>query len=230
MAGHLACASRSAEWPRVRTFAYSLSARHPELHDVSLKTFVRFVAKNERTRVDVPFLQSHRVYGIDEDGKVSYDWSAYSCLYAQVVYSSARYFLTNGKWYKVSESLVGEVNAFYDEVVRLENYLPEYDDESEGDYNRRVGQDNPQFDCMHEKLVQFGPGKSKIELCDLLGKGEGTGLVFEDIIHVKRYSGSRDLSHLFAQGMNSGESLSDRCWLQVSGRQGLTYGLPGSLY
>jgi len=191
------------EWPRVRTFAYSLSARHPELHDVSLKTFVRFVAKNDRSRVDVPFLQGHRVYCIDEDGKVSYDWSVYSCIYAQIVYSSARYFLTNGKWYKVSESLVGEVNAFYDQVAQLEHYLPEYDDESEGDYNRRVGQGDSQFDCMHEKLVQFGPGRSKIEFCDLLGREDGT--TYEDIVHVKRYSGSRDLSHLFAQGLNSGE-------------------------
>ncbi len=51
---------------------------------------------------------------------------------------------------------------------------------------------------MHKVLVPYGGGKSSIEFCDLLGANG-------DIVHVKRYSGSRDLSHLFAQGLNSGQ-------------------------
>jgi uncharacterized protein (TIGR04141 family) len=47
-------------------------------------------------------------------------------------------------------------------------------------------------------MIPYGGGKSSFEFCDLLG-------VKGDIIHVKRYSGSRDLSHLFAQGLNSGQ-------------------------
>jgi uncharacterized protein (TIGR04141 family) len=47
-------------------------------------------------------------------------------------------------------------------------------------------------------MIHHGGGHSSIEFCDLL-----TG--DKKLIHVKRYSGSAQLSHLFAQGAVSGE-------------------------
>jgi uncharacterized protein (TIGR04141 family) len=49
---------------------------------------------------------------------------------------------------------------------------------------------------MDGKNIQYGGGPSKIEFCDLYTQ-DGK------LIHLKRYSGSSALSHLFNQGMNS---------------------------
>jgi len=49
-----------------------------------------------------------------------------------------------------------------------------------------------------KKTIQYGGGYNKIEACDLFSKSGS-------FIHVKRYGGSSSLSHLFAQGLVSGE-------------------------
>jgi len=53
---------------------------------------------------------------------------------------------------------------------------------------------------MDKKLIVHGGGYSKIEFCDLYSKDK-------KIIHVKHYGGSAVLSHLFSQGVVSGELL-----------------------
>ncbi len=53
---------------------------------------------------------------------------------------------------------------------------------------------------MDKKLITHGGGYSKIEFCDLYTKDK-------KIIHVKQYGGSAVLSHLFSQGIVSGELL-----------------------
>ena len=51
---------------------------------------------------------------------------------------------------------------------------------------------------MDAKSISYGGGRSKIELCDILTK-DGT------FIHIKPYSGSATLSHLFNQAVVSAE-------------------------
>ena len=52
--------------------------------------------------------------------------------------------------------------------------------------------------CLDNDPIVHGGGHSKIEFCDLLSRDR-------KIIHVKRYGNSSVLSHLFAQGVVSGE-------------------------
>lgn len=51
---------------------------------------------------------------------------------------------------------------------------------------------------MDKKNIPYGGGYNKIEFCDLFSKNK-------EIIHVKIYGGSSVLSHLFNQGLVSGE-------------------------
>ncbi len=51
---------------------------------------------------------------------------------------------------------------------------------------------------MDKKNIPYGGGYSRIEFCDLFSKSK-------QMIHVKRYGGSSVLSHLFNQGLVSGE-------------------------
>jgi uncharacterized protein (TIGR04141 family) len=51
---------------------------------------------------------------------------------------------------------------------------------------------------MDADLISHGGGHSSIEFCDLLTSDK-------KLVHIKRYGGSSQLSHLFSQGVVSGE-------------------------
>lgn len=71
----------------------------------------------------------------------------------------------------------------------------------ERDYNEHVPGVRPGYVCLDRQGVRdpLGAG-STVEICDLLGPGN-------ELIHLKRASGSSPLSHLFAQGLVSAQSL-----------------------
>lgn len=105
--------------------------------------------------------------------------------------------MSGGKWYRVTKDFVADVNRAFASIPRYPVEFPEYDDASEGEYNARVAAAEPgRFALMDKKLVSYGTGR--FEFCDLYTRDK-------DIVHVKRYGGSSVLSHLFAQGTNSGE-------------------------
>jgi uncharacterized protein (TIGR04141 family) len=107
--------------------------------------------------------------------------------------------LSGGSWYRVKRDFVDQVNSAVNQISTFDQPLPEYDDNSEGDYVKRVAKSNPAaFAAMDGKTIPYGGGASKIEFCDLL-------TAKRDIVHVKRYGQAAALSHLFAQGLTSGE-------------------------
>jgi len=56
---------------------------------------------------------------------------------------------------------------------------------------------------MHQKPIYYGGGNSQFEFSDLYSNDK-------KMIHIKRYSGSSVLSHLFSQGVNAAKAfLSD---------------------
>ena len=81
----------------------------------------------------------------------------------------------------------------------LPNYLEE--DESENSYNRRIASLDSSLFCLDGESIFYGGKQSQIEVCDLLSTSNR-------FIHVKRYSGSQTLSHLFSQGLVSAEAFS----------------------
>lgn len=186
------------DWAAVRFFAYSDASTAPELHDIHWKTFFDLSVRDPE-EVDLEFLRRRRVFCVGEDHVTLERWSVYRCIYAEIEHEGGTYLLSSGKWYRVAEAFVEDVNNSISLIPVLDGDLPEFNDESEEDYNARVAAEAPgEYALVDQRLVQYGGGRSKIEFCDLLRRNG-------DIIHVKRYSGSRDLSHLFAQGLNSGE-------------------------
>jgi uncharacterized protein (TIGR04141 family) len=185
------------EWSTVRYFSYSEAYRSAERFDVDWPSFFEEKVASPSVLSEY-FLKSRHIFCVGDDGITLKKWPVYRCIYAEIEYPDTSYYLSGGKWYRIARSFVGKVNDAVREIPVLENYLPEYSDKTEDDYNLRVGASNIGFHLMHKVLVPYGGGKSSIEFCDLLGANG-------DIVHVKRYSGSRDLSHLFAQGLNSGQ-------------------------
>lgn len=185
------------EWSSVRYFSYSEASRSAERFDVHWTTFFDEKVASPGA-LSEEFLKNRYIFCVGDDGVTLKKWSVYRCIYAEIDYPGTSYFLSGGKWYRIAKSFVDQVNESVRKIPVLEDYLPDYRDKTEDDYNVRVGASDIGFHLMHKVLVPYGGGKSSIEFCDLLGSNG-------DIVHVKRYSGSRDLSHLFAQGLNSGQ-------------------------
>lgn len=186
------------DWTQPWTFRYGTSRRHPEHHDISFRTFLE--SERDPSKVTLATLHARRVLGFDADGVQRLMWTVYRCIYAEIDYASDTYLLNGGVWYRIAKDFVTEVNEAYERMPRYDLQLPDYDDETETAYNARVAQDDPgTFAAMDRKNCQYGGGRSKIEFCDLYTPDR-------DLIHVKRYGSASNFSHLFSQGVVSGES------------------------
>ncbi|WP_420125509.1 DUF6119 family protein [Longimicrobium sp.] len=129
-----------------------------------------------------------------------------------------RYFvLSDGGWYEVAHGHVAKIRQRIAAIPVLENWavlppmnwLPStsgasatYRREREDEYNARVSTAHGLV--LFDKVLfrQNLGGNSRIEVCDLLGP-DGR------FYCVKKYEGSSDLSHLYAQGLVSAELLVD---------------------
>lgn len=149
--------------------------------------------------LDIVALKKLKVIAVSSasDAVVLDQWSAYRCLYAEINRDDSIYLLIDGKWYEIAKDFCSEVKDGYDKTVIKTGEYIDYNHDREAAYNEDLAQ-SLSGDCYDCKTVTYGSSHSKIEVCDVQTK-EG------DLIHVKMYTGSAALSHLFNQGYVSGE-------------------------
>lgn len=185
------------EWENVDGFCYGFSNKSPIYNDIHLSDFILNLKNNVNICIDL--LHRKRVYCVGENDKKLYDWSIYKCIYCEIEHNDDAYLLSGGKWYRVNRNFVEEVDKAFEKINRLHSKLPEYKHESEGAYNSSIAEEEPEvYAKMDKENIHHGGGYSKIEFCDLYTNSR-------KIIHVKRYGASSVLSHLFSQGVISGE-------------------------
>jgi len=150
-------------------------------------------------------LKTRRVVVSDDSEQEVANWPFYRTIYCELDRGSDTYLLNNGLWYRINQDYLKEVNADIDAFPQSALQLPDYNDPSEEDYNRRVSESSSDFALMDQRFIELKTrGLTKVELCDLFSSDR-------KFIHVKRYSGSSELSHLFAQGIvPAGLFLNDR--------------------
>jgi uncharacterized protein (TIGR04141 family) len=186
-------------WDTVGGFRFPSLGRRIEYHDVHLDHFL--ASLHDSADIDVDLLKSRVVECLDQEGNPLHKWKAFRCFYCELDYNDDAYLLSGGNWYRVQRDFVNQVNSAVDQIPEYAHTFPEYDDQSEGDYVKRVAKADPAaLAAMDGKLVVYGGGASKIEFCDLLTANH-------DLVHIKHYGQSAALSHLFAQGLTSGELL-----------------------
>lgn len=125
-------------------------------------------------------------------------WSASRCLYGELEYNGKQYCINNGHWFFIDNDYAQEVKSNYEAAVVSTVDFPDCAiSEKEKEYNIRLADADPgKRALMDAKNIFYGGGSSQIELCDvLLDDGR--------FVHVKHYSGSATLSHLFNQGLVS---------------------------
>lgn len=180
------------DWSSVRGFRYSEAGF--ERHDIHLETFLATLSEPVTREI----LAHRRIYCMGDDDYLKDHWPIYSCLYCEMDLAGESFLLSGGKWYQVAPNFVAEVDASFKGVKQIELGFPDYDDDSEALYLKRVAAGQDYYALMDSRNILHGPLGSKVEFCDLFGQNN-------DLIHVKKYGGSSVLSHLFAQGSVSGE-------------------------
>jgi uncharacterized protein (TIGR04141 family) len=184
-------------WDNVGGFRFPTSSGpRIEYHDIHLDDFL--ASLTDLNSIDAGLLSSRVVECVDPDGASLKRWKARKCLYSELDHEGNSYLLSAGSWYRVRGDFVAGINAAINAIPAYDVALPEYDDTKESDYIRRLGAADASLAVMDQKNIVHGGGGSRIEFCDLLTASK-------DIIHIKRYGQSAALSHLFAQGLTSGE-------------------------
>lgn len=185
------------DWFSVSGFKYSKGISAPVHNDIHLDTFLQTLAGPP----SLALFAQRNIYCTGDDGEIKASWPAYRCLYCEIDYGGESYLLSGGKWYQVARDFRDEVNNSFNRLQFIDLRWPEYDDDSEGAYLRRVQAQQPsQFALMDQKFIFHGPIRSKIEFCDIFTRTN-------DLIHVKRYGNAGGLSHLFSQGLVSADLL-----------------------
>ena len=117
---------------------------------------------------------------------------------AEVDIQGQKYILNDAAWYVIDSDFVSQTNAFFKSIVESTIQLPLYGTMNEPRYNVHVASEDDGIDLMDRKMISIGGGRSSVEFCDLFTKDRR-------LVHVKKYGASSVLSHLFQQGVVSGE-------------------------
>lgn len=186
------------EWETIEGFKYSGQSSEDIYSDISIKDFISFIQED----ITIDLLKNRQIFGLDNQSQnIKFNWTAFQCLYSEVKddQSKKTFLLTNGKWYQIEKDFTDIVEKNYSDLISSSTLsLPEYNHKNEGEYNDSIPTTNSDYISLDRKLINYGGKYNKIEFCDLLSKDK-------KIIHVKHYGGSSVLSHLFSQGLVSGE-------------------------
>ncbi len=203
------------DWATVKGFMYTYGSKEVHL-DVNFPGFLKTIGQLPLT---LDLLRSRHVQCADADHNAVKSWSVWKCLYAEVDVDGQKYVLNDGQWFRIEQNFVARTNKDFAAIPMSMLKLPAYQGGGEGGYNRAVAAAFPQqFVTLDGRMIMHGGGHGSIEVCDLLS-------VERQLIHVKVYSKSAVLSHLFSQGFVSGQLI------QIDGEfRGKVRGLLGAPY
>jgi uncharacterized protein (TIGR04141 family) len=190
------------DWDDFGGFRYTGFRHRDTYDDIYMPQFLEICPDREDCTIEQ--LRRWQVNYLDAASEQTRDhWSVYQCLYAEARDGTDVYLLNAGKWYKVTKSFVDEIEGEIKPLLEkdeIPDQLPPCEQRTEGEYNLAVAErDKANIACLDGKNIRYGGGRSQIECCDLFTKKHS-------LIHVKRYSGSSVLSHLFAQGVVAAEA------------------------
>lgn len=184
------------DWSLIGGFRYKDENRDPVVDDLDMSAFA---ALFQGKRFDIDSLKSTKIFVMStQTADPIMRWSAYRCTYAEIECDGSVYVLNGGTWYEIAKGFTEEIQRYYLDTPDSSVQLADYVSGDEFFYNTQATAALGNACLMDQKSVPHGGGHSKIEFCDIFTK-DGK------LIHVKKYAGSTALSHLFAQGVTSGE-------------------------
>lgn len=192
----------TTDWDQVVGFCYSgIKKKLDDPESYTLNLNPEQYIENIKSGTNIyQKIKRDKLFGLNPDGTFFVISSIYNSLVFQTSYEGKNYILCSGTWYQVETSFYDQVNSYISTMVKISDiHLPECaEGVTEGDYNRRVATENPDYCLFDQKMIAVAGGPKKIESCDLFTRDK-------KFIHVKNKGQSAQLSHLFAQGRVSAE-------------------------
>jgi uncharacterized protein (TIGR04141 family) len=133
-------------------------------------------------------------------------WKIWRCLtyetelLDEVTGTPDKYVFTLGRWYCIDKGFVDTIVNYVEGLPSSDIPFIECDVRTEGEYNKKLADCSPDYYLLDKINVKCESARTVIEPCDILTNR----LQF---IHIKQKHNSANLSHLFAQGRISSESL-----------------------
>jgi len=183
------------DWYDKEGFSYTEKG---ELHeDINFKSFLLEKGK-QATEMDLETLESNKIfYHRQSQNAPCLNWTLYKCVYCEVELTGHRYILVGGNWYSIDKKYTKSIDEQLQEIQSYKgtcNFV-KYGRVNEKDYNIDLQKANGKKAVLFDrKPITYGGAHSSIEFCDVYHDNR-------EFIHVKRYSGSSTLSHLFFQGL-----------------------------
>jgi uncharacterized protein (TIGR04141 family) len=185
------------DWPSVSMFQFGSARSAPRFSTLSLEYFLEQIG--DVSRLDPEFLSRRIVRALRADDSVAYEWPAMRCMYAEIVLKDRVFMLNAGKWHSIAKTFTEEVQQAIEKIPTYSLTVPEYEHGSETLYNKHVAQLYPNdYALVDRAMIRHGGAHGQIEFCDLYSKNN-------DIIHLKRFTSSSTMSHLFSQALVSSE-------------------------
>lgn len=185
------------DWESHIGYSFDLRRRTPR-HAVLQLDKLRDYLQQKSLPFTTASLRDTPIHVNDHEYKSAQQWSAYRCLYAEIAIVDQTFILRDGAWFRVDRDFVSVLNHYIADIDIYDFSLPEYGEKFEKIYNIKVAENNGDIHLMDRDLVYNHARYGRIEFCDLIKDGC-------EFIHVKKYSGSTTLSHLFSQGQVSAE-------------------------
>lgn len=182
------CIPDFINWEEIEYFTYLGTS---EKDDIYIEDFYEAIDNNKIK--SIADLKKKAINGYSCEGKTKYSKPAYYCTTAEVSIQGQSYILNNAKWYAISQDLEKDLKQLDIEIqnnceTNAMAGLPNCTYDKEGDYNKACAING--FDVWDRNLI------NNTEVCDLWSNKK-------EFIHVKKYSSSSLLSHLFNQGLVS---------------------------
>jgi len=188
------------DWSDHGGFKYSSNKKSALFDDLHMGSFKKHFGEG---LLSIDDLKNSSVYRFSQSNDYEKDhWKIYECVYFECSDGNRTNFLTGGKWYEVKNDLVKSVKDYY-ATIPNDTYgvkFIAYNHKNENEYNNSLALENEAL-SVDADLIKI-EGQSKFEFCDVYTKNK-------QMIHVKKYSRSSVLSHLFNQGYVSANFLMD---------------------
>ena len=187
------------EWEDVAGFSYS-NKKEELVDDITIEGLKKSLTDCQKNNLNFDFLKKKKVHCFRSSSDQEYkDWSYFKCLYCEITKDGKQILLTNGKWYEVKQDFVDEVNKSYTEILGKSLCRTFIEcEEQESEYNEKLAESIDGI-LMDKKNIKFAGHPNQVEFCDVYDTK------YKAFIHIKKYRGSSVLSHLFSQGLVSGE-------------------------
>lgn len=167
--------------------------------DLNLIEYKQYIKRKEEAVFNIEKLKQSHIYAKNAKGDgYLHCWDAFQCLNAELELDSKTFMLINKNWYEINKNFQDETNKKFESYFNNKSGLNFIDCnyKDEDTYNKELSKQKNLI-CLDRNTVFYGGGQSQIEVCDILDENN------KKLIHIKKYSGSSVLSHLFSQGLVS---------------------------